>query len=456
MSTPENVLDQALAPDAQPPAELPTLVIVGRPNVGKSTLFNRITKSRRAIVGDEPGITRDRIRLEAEWKGRRFLVTDTGGMTFGDEDEFPTLINEQVRVALETADQIVFVVDGRAELTSTDRQLSDFLRRIERPVTVAVNKCDTPRQDETAAAAFYELGFERVVPISAEHDRNVPQLLEVVAAGFPVAKAPAETADRHIRVAIIGRPNTGKSTLLNRLIGEDRSIVSPTAGTTRDAVDATVERGQVKFTFVDTAGIRRKGKTTEMTEKLSVVMAQRHLRLADVALMMIDASEGVTQLDANIAGYAHEAGKGLILVVNKWDLLSGVEQAEFRRDVRDKLRYLEYAPIAIISALNGSKTESLYPLVRKTFREARKRVPTSELNRFVETVDFERATFAGGKRYRIAYVTQPRIAPPTFIFFTNRPEPFHFGFERFLINQLRERFGFEGTPILVRNKMKRR
>lgn len=443
--------------------DLPSIVIVGRPNVGKSTLFNRITKSRRSIVGNEPGITRDRIHLEVVWKQRRFLLTDTGGMTFGVEETFPVLINEQVRVAVGDADHIIFVVDGRTELTSTDKELAAWLRKTGRPVTVAVNKCDIDNRDGLASD-FFELGFDDPEPISAEHDRNIEQLLGRVTADIlpeediADVELPEEPEEepRLIRIAIIGRPNAGKSTLLNRLTGGEHAMVSPIAGTTRDAIDATVERDGVRFQIVDTAGIRRKGKTTEMAEKLSVMMAQRHLRMADVALMIVDAEEGVAALDANIAGYAHEAGKAVIVVVNKWDLISHTQQSDFRTKARDGLRFLDYAPIAFIAAKTGSKTDNLFPLIRKVFRESRKRVTTGELNRFLETVDFDRATSPGFKRPKIYYVTQARVAPPTFVFFTNLTEKFHFSYERFLINQIRERFGFEGSPIRILSRMKKR
>ena len=448
-------------PEEQP--KRPTLVVVGRPNVGKSTLFNRITRSRRAIVGDEPGITRDRIRMQAQWRDKRFELVDTGGMTFGVDEPFPVLTNEQVRKAIAEATHVLFVVDGRAEITAADRDVAQYLRETGRPVTVAVNKCDVPARDDLAAG-FYELGLGDPVPISAEHDRNVARLLDRALADFPgEAPEPEEAAEgeetaapRRIKVAIIGRPNAGKSTLLNRLTGGEHAIVSPIAGTTRDAVDVTVERDGVQFEFVDTAGIRKKGKTTEMAEKLSVVMAQRHVRMADVALMLIDAREGVSQIDGAIAGYAEEAGRAIVLVVNKWDQVKGKDQAEFRREVREALKYLDYAPIAFVSALKGSKTDSLFPLIRKVYRESRKRITTGELNRFVESVDFDRATVKGFKKPRIYYVTQARIAPPTFVFFTNRDEPFHFSFERFLLNQLRARFNFEGAPIRIKTRLSRK
>ncbi len=438
------------------PRERPSVVIVGRPNVGKSTLFNRITSSRRSIVGDEPGITRDRIRLAAEWNGRRFDLVDTGGMMFNEEDEFPVLISRQVKMAIESAAHVIFVVDGRSEISATDRELADLLRRSGKPLTLAVNKCDTGKQDKLAAG-FYELGIGEVFPISAEHALGMEGLLDHVTAGLTETGDGAEPPpERPIKVAIIGRPNVGKSTLLNRLTGEERSIVSATPGTTRDAVDEEVVHDGVPYVFIDTAGIRRKGKTREMAEKLSVVMAQRHIRLADVVVVLIDGAEGVTALDATIAGYAEQAGKALLLVVNKWDQVPPGEQRKFKEQIPDKLKFLEYAPAAFVSALTGSKVRRLFPLIGKVHRAAHRRVPTAELNRFVETVDFERATSPGGRKPKIHYVTQASIAPPTFVFFTNRAEKFHFAFERFLLNQLRKRFDFEGTPIVIKSRLKRR
>ena len=435
-------------------SERPTLVIVGRPNVGKSTLFNRITASRRSIVGNEPGITRDRIRMRAEWKGRVFDVIDTGGMVFGDEEEFPVLVNQQVREALDAASHVIFVVDGRSELTSTDRDLADLLRRGDKAATVAVNKCDTSAGD-ARAASFSELGFAACHPISAEHGRGIADLLDHATAGFPENEEGNEP-DRPIRVAIIGRPNAGKSTLLNRLTGQERAIVSPTPGTTRDAVDERVERRGKVYEFVDTAGIRRKGKTREMAEKLSVVMAQRHIRLADVILFLVDTAEGVSALDANIAGYAHEAGKAVVVIVNKWDLARDTKKSLFETNLRDKLKFLDYAPVRFVSALETKGVQQIFAAIHKVLRAARRRVPTAELNRFMESVDWERATYPGARRPKIRYVTQIETGPPTFIFFNSGTDRFHFSFERFLINQLRAAFDFEGTPVVVRARKKRR
>jgi GTP-binding protein len=429
----------------------PTVVIVGRPNVGKSTLFNRITGSRRAIVGNEPGITRDRIRLESQWKGRGFDVIDTGGMLFGESDEFPVLIGGQVQAAIDAAWQIVFVVDGRAEITVTDREMVDFLRRTGKPVTLAVNKCDTANH-QSLTAAFHELGISDVLPVSAEHGLGMDALLDHITKDFPEAEEQPEKD--LIRVAIIGRPNVGKSTLLNQLTGQKRSIVSATPGTTRDAVDEDVEHGKTTFRFVDTAGIRRKGKTTLMAEKLSVVMAQRHIRLADVVLILLDATQGVAGGDATIAGYAHEAGRALIVVVNKWDQASKEQRPAFQQQVRDQLRFLDYAPLVFLSALTGAGTLKLFPLVRKVYRASTRRIPTGELNRFLESVDFERTSTPGYRRQKIGFVTQPAVRPPTFVFFTNRGQKFHFSFERFLINQLRRAFDFEGTPLVIKTKRK--
>ena len=431
----------------------PQVVIVGRQNVGKSTLFNRITASRRSIVGDYPGMTRDRIRMPARWRGRPFELTDTGGMVFRAQERMSALVSEQVIGAIESADHVIFVVDGRSELTRTDFELTELLRRCGRPVSLAVNKCDTPALD-TLADSFGELGIGSVFGISAEHGRGVDKLLGNAARDFP-AGSDGNGPARPIRVAILGRPNVGKSTLLNRLTGAEFAIVSDMPGTTRDAVDAVVKHRGKAFEFVDTAGIRRKGKTREMAEKLSVVMARRHLRLADVALLLADPREGVTAQDTHIAGYAHEGGKACIIVANKWDLASRTA-ASFRRHVRGQLKMLSYAPVAFVSALTGERVASLFPLIAKVARSARTRVQTSELNRFLAEVDMDRVTVPGPRKPKLSYVTQVSVAPPTFLFFTNTRQPFHFGLERYLTNQLRARFGFVGTPIVVRSRHRRR
>lgn len=434
------------------PTRPPQLVIVGRQNVGKSTLFNRITSSRRSIVGDHAGLTRDRIRLPVKWQGKLFEVTDTGGMTFFEKEEIPSLVSERVRHAIDDADHVIFVVDGRTELTPTDRDLAQLLRRAGTQVSVAVNKCDTPSLN-SLALQFSELGFAAVFPISAEHGLGIEPLLSGATHGFPPDDDGDGNEDRPIRIAILGRPNVGKSTLLNRLVGGSPAIVSAVPGTTRDAVDAeAVHRGQ-RFVFVDTAGIRRKSKTKEMTEKLSIVMAQRHLRMAGVALLLIDPREGVTAQDTHIAGYIHDAGKACIVVANKWDVADRA-QGEFRRHVREELKMLPYAPVAFVSARTGLHVQSLFPLVKKADRAAQQRVPTAELNRFLAELDMERVTVPGRKP-KFTYLTQVATRPPTFLFFGGRKGPLHFGLERYLINQIRERFSFEGTPIVVRSRSRR-
>jgi GTP-binding protein len=424
---------------------LPTVVIVGRPNVGKSTLFNRITGQRRAIVGDEPGITRDRLHGVTDYHGRRFELIDTGGIVVDDSEYIPSQILKQARFALEGAAHIVFLVDGRAEITAPDRDLARMLLRLGKPVSLAVNKADTGAREDLAHD-FYSLGIRDIFPVSAEHGIGVDALVDHVTAGFPVV--PDEEPLHSVKVAIIGRPNVGKSTLLNALTGEDRAIVSPIAGTTRDSIDETVVRDGVGYTFVDTAGIRRKGKTKLMAEKLSVVMARRNIRMADVALIVMDASEGVLGLDATIAGYAHEGGSGVILCVNKWDLITDKKRKDFEQDLRDELKFLEYAPVVFLSAKTGAGVDRIFKLIREVYESATKRVTTGELNRFVERLRFEER--------KIYYITQASVRPPTFVLFTSRTAPLHFSDERYLVNQIRKQFGFRGTPIVLKTRGKER
>jgi GTP-binding protein len=435
------------------PQETPTVVIVGRPNVGKSTLFNRITRGRRSIVGDEPGITRDRITGEANFEGRRFELIDTGGIVVSDADYIPSQILKQAKVALQSASRVIFVVDGRSEITAADRELAEMLRKTGKPILLAVNKIDTG-VNEGLVHGFYELGLPDVHPVSAEHGTGVDAFLLHLTEGFPESEETgAETEEspaEPIKVAIIGRPNAGKSTLLNALVGEDRAIVSPVAGTTRDAVDETVTHAGTEYVFIDTAGIRRKGKTKMMAEKLSVVMARRHIRMANVVLMIMDATEGVLGLDATIAGYAHEGGRPVILCVNKWDLISNDKRKEFEENIRFHLKFLEYAPVVFLSAKTGNGVHRLFGIVKKVYASATHRVTTGELNRFVESLKFDER--------KILYITQAGVRPPSFIVFTDKAGPLHFSHERFLVNQLRKRFGFEGTPIelKIRGRLKRK
>lgn len=429
---------------------LPTVVIVGRPNVGKSTLFNAVLGDRRSIVGDEPGITRDRIYSETIYRGKRFGLIDTGGIIPHDVQLIPTQILKQARVALDIAAHILFVIDGRTEITSADRDLIQLLRTLGKPLSLVVNKIDA-RVRENLVPEFYSLGLGDPFAISAEHKLGLETLLDHVTAAFPMERDRTEEEEaapggkRLIKVAIIGRPNVGKSTMLNALVGAERAIVSPVAGTTRDAVDEHIEEGNTVYRFVDTAGIRRKGRTHEMTEKLSVVMARRHIRMANVVLLMIDAVEGVVGSDATIAGYAHEEGRAVILVVNKWDAVGDKGKRAFTETIRDELKFLDYAPVIFASALNKEGVRRIFSTVRHVFEAASKRVTTGELNRFVESLRFEGDV-------KVYYITQPSFRPPTFVVFTDKAENLHFSSERFLVNKLREHFGFEGTPIVIKAK----
>ena len=429
------------------PNEPPAIVIVGRPNVGKSTLFNRITGQRRAIVGDEPGITRDRLHSLATHEGRRFELIDTGGIVVSDAEYIPSQILKQARFALETAHHVIFLVDGRSEISASDRELAAMLRKLGKPVTLVVNKADTGAK-EALVHDFYSLGFSDVFPVSAEHGLGMDALLDHVTEGIPEEEDAGKP--QGIRVAIIGRPNAGKSTLLNALTGEERAIVSPIAGTTRDSIDEEVERDGTRFVFIDTAGIRRKGKTKLMAEKLSVVMARRNIRMADVVIVVMDATEGVLGLDATIAGYAHEGGRSVILCVNKWDLVTSADRKTFEEDVRYHLKFLEYAPVVFLSAKIGTGVNKLFPLIKECYESANHRVTTGELNRFVETLHFEER--------KILYITQAGIRPPAFVLFTDKSGPLHFSHERYLMNQLRKKFGFIGTPIelKIRGRSKRK
>src|SRR5579863_5202668 len=483
-------------------AGVPTLAIVGRPNVGKSTLFNRIVGSRRAIVGDEPGITRDRLYGDAEWRGRHLRIVDTGGILPEEKDFIPSEIFRQARVALDEAAAIVMVVDGRSELAGPDLELVRLLRKADRPLFLAVNKVDGEKQS-ALIDNFHRLGIREMFPVSAEHGRGIDDLLDAILKVLPEEPAAEESsasvpppvasasraplpepgtepevpttepeAAHETKVAIIGHPNVGKSTLLNALTASDRAIVSPIPGTTRDAVDEILEHNGRRFRFIDTAGIRRKGKTHLMAEKLSVVMARKHLEAADVALLVIDATEGVSQLDAAIAGYAHESGRSMIIVVNKWDLVTGGAQKPgrpskatrmreskrpgdreaYEERLRYDLKFLNYAPVVFISANTGKGVERIFPLLEKVATERRKRVTTSQMNRFIEHVDFERASVPMRQRVKILYMTQASVAPPTFVLFTNRAVKLHFSYQRFLENQIRKSFGFVGTPIWIKNR----
>ena len=507
-------------------ARLPSLVIVGRPNVGKSTLFNRLTGTRRSIVTNEPGITRDRIYGTADWRGRTIEVVDTGGIIPNEKALIPQEILRQARVAIDKAALLVLVVDSQAGLTPLDEELARLLRGTGKPFVVAVNKVDAPSQ-EANAGAFHRIGVP-VFPIAAEHGTGVDDLLDAVLEETKATESAEEekqTGHEPVEIAIVGRPNVGKSTLLNRLAGEERSIVSPIPGTTMDSVDTEVARDGHVYRFVDTAGIRRKGKTKLVAEKLSVVMARRGLERADVALLVVDSEQGVTQGDAQIASYAEQSGRSVIIVMNKWDLAAEaarqaaqaqrhantgkgksrqaataeghafpvasmraasrqtggsapvanrIESAEspatqfseidkgkllfdYEKLVREKLKFLSYAPIVFLSAKTGERANKLFRLIDQVAAARRRRVPTPELNRWLkEEVDLQRGTTPKSRPVRIYYITQAKTAPPTFLLFTNQRQPLHFSYERFLENQLRAKFDFTGTPVRFVQRLRKR
>jgi GTP-binding protein len=519
--------------------KLPSVVIAGRPNVGKSTLFNRLTRTRRSIVTNEPGITRDRIYGTANWLDRSFEVVDTGGMVPDDRAAIPAEILRQAKVAIESATLLVLVVDSRDGLTPLDEELARLLRRTGKPIVVAANKVDS-QQQESLTGPLHSLGLP-VIPLSAEHGYGMDNLLDYIVEHASIASSDARVDEgvppesemteseeaagdgkEHprakkeatpVQVAIIGRPNVGKSALLNQLAGEERSIVSPIAGTTRDSVDTLVQHAEKLYRFVDTAGIRRKGKTTELSEKLSVIMARKSLERTDVALLIVDASQGVASGDATIADYAGQSGCSVIIVMNKFDLalesarkalveeetkgssdrVSRRERAatfakvkgyrppagkrneeqsrsrslraltdpaslmkEYEALVRGKLKFLAYAPIVFVSALTGENVEKLYPLIEHVAAARRKRISTGEINRWLKSVDLERGTSPATRKVKIYYMTQASSAPPTFVLFTNQPARLHFSYERFLENRLRESFDFIGAPIRFLQRVKER
>ena len=442
---------------------LPLVAIIGRPNVGKSTLFNRLTGSRKSIVGDEPGITRDRIYGEVEWKAKTFELVDTGGIVPDDEAIIPANIFKQAGFAIAKAEAIIWVVDARAGITPLDEEIGVYLRNIGKPIFIAANKAET-RKVEEEAGEFYQFGFE-LTPVSAEHGTSVGDLLDQVFDVLTFEEEVEEEPSDEIKLAIIGRPNVGKSSLLNKLLGEERVIVSPIAGTTRDAIDTHLTVGGQKFLIIDTAGIRRKGKTTEMAEKMSVIMARKSLERADVAIMIIDATEGVTHLDANIAGYAVDSGCSVILVVNKWDALEEKETNtiyRFEDDLRQKMKFLSWSPMVTISALTGQRVTNILPLVVKANEARNLRVPTSQLNKFFEEniSQPKGGATASGKgtmsHIKMQYITQGGLRPPLFVLFTSggTQSGLHFSYLRYIENRLREEFEFFATPIRLKEKHK--
>jgi GTPase len=436
------------------------VAIVGRPNVGKSTLFNRLCGSRRSIVGDEPGITRDRIYSSVQWNGQTISVLDTGGIIPEAQETIPARILDQVAAAISESDLVMMIVDGRAGITPLDQQLLPMIRKTGKPIWTVVNKIDSPEL-ESYAAPFYEFGAERVFPVSAEHGPGTAELLDSIAAlakerPDAVAAQPDE-AGEEIGVAVVGRPNVGKSSLVNRLLGFERSIVTDVPGTTRDAVDTVLALNGTRYRIIDTAGIRRKGKTEGRVEKVSVVMAQKSLSRADVALLLIDADEGVTKLDSTIGGYASESGCSVIIVLNKWDLVEKDTHTleEFTDNIHRRMKYLAYAPILAVSAVTGQRVTKLLDMIRRAYEARHVRVPTGTLNNLFVPETAERfAVQDPHQRLKIRYITQARSDPPTFVVFTSGRDRLHFSTERYLVNQLREQFGFFATPVRIRQRQK--
>ncbi|MCP4427122.1 MAG: ribosome biogenesis GTPase Der [Chloroflexi bacterium] len=434
------------------------VALVGRPNVGKSTLFNRIVGRRLAVVSDVPGTTRDRLYAESEWNGVAFTLVDTGGIevTQGwhteplseDSERFLPLIRQQARAAILDADVIVHVVDGRQGITAADREVADILRRSKKPTLIAANKLESTKLWETAYE-FYELALGEVFPTSALHGSGTGDLLDAIVHAAPQVE-PSDEEDDTVKIAILGRPNAGKSTLLNKLIGEERAIVSPIAGTTRDAIDTRLKWHGQTFTLIDTAGIRRRGKIDPGVEKYSVLRAIKALQRADVALLLIDAAEGITAQDAHIAGMLVEESAGVIVLVNKWDLVvkDTFTINEFESQIRQELNFLPYAPLLFISAKIGQRVGKILPQVLEVNEARQQRVPTAALNKLMrEAVTRHPPPSKGGKRVKFFYATQPSVAPPLFIFFVNKPEWVNFSYRRYLENRLRETFPFPGSPI---------
>ena len=435
----------------------PIIAIVGRPNVGKSTLFNKLIGERRSIVEDTPGVTRDRIYGETEWRGRKLILIDTGGIEPKTDDIILSQMKTQAQIAIDTADVIVFLCDVRTGVTANDRDIAVMLKKSGKPIVPAINKCDSIGRPPMEFYEFYELGFDReLIQVSSIHGSGSGDILDACLEELGDFEDVPEETDR-IKVAVIGKPNAGKSSIINRMVGENRLIVSDIAGTTRDAVDTNVDNEYGKYTFIDTAGIRRQSKIDDKIEHFSVLRAHMAVERADVCLLMIDAEKGITEQDEKIAGIAHEAGKATIIVVNKWDLIEKDNSTvnEFNNRIRLALAYMPYAPIFYVSAKTGQRVATLYEKINQVFAQATQRVTTGMLNDVLgDAMIRVQPPSDKGKRLKIYYMTQISVAPPTFVIFCNNVELFHFSYQRFIENCLRDTFGFEGTPIKLIIRMK--
>ncbi len=435
----------------------PVVAIIGRPNVGKSTFFNYIVGSRISIVEDTPGVTRDRIYGESNWRGRNFTLIDTGGIEPEKNDVILTQMRLQANIAIDIADVIIFVTDVRQGVTAADAEIALMLKKSKKPIILVCNKADSFQKFQSDIYEFYNLGIGDPMPVSASNAQGIGDVLDKVYDNLPKEADNDEDSER-IKVAVIGKPNVGKSSLINKILGENRNIVSNIAGTTRDAIDSYFENEHGKYTFIDTAGIRRKSKVTERIEKYSVLRSLFAIERADVCLMLIDANEGVTEQDAKIAGEAHEAGKGIIIVVNKWDEYekdTGTLE-KYRKAIYEKLSYLSYAPVMFISAKTGQRVDKLFGMINDVAEQNAKRVTTSQLNQVInEAIAIVQPPSDKGKKLKIFYGTQASTKPPTFVIFVNSKDLFHFSYERYLVNQIRKEFGLEGTPIriIVREKL---
>ena len=434
---------------------LPVVAIVGRPNVGKSTIFNRLVGERIAIVEDKPGVTRDRLYGKGEWLDQYFHVIDTGGIEFGETDEILTQMRHQAELAIDEADVIIMIADSRTGATDADLELARMLSRTGKPVVLAVNKVDNPEM-RAEIYDFYTLGLGEPFPVSGSHGLGLGDVLEEVVRHFP-AKEEEDQADDVIRVSIIGRPNVGKSSLTNAILGEERVIVSDVAGTTRDAIDTPFERDGQQYVLVDTAGMRKRGKVYETTEKYSVMRAMRAIEESDVVLVVLNGEEGIIEQDKKIAGYAHEAGRAVIIIVNKWDALEKDDKTmnRFTELIREEFKYLDYAPILYVSAKTKQRVHTILPKVNQVAEAHSMRVPTSVLNDLITDATIMTPPPSDrGKRLKINYATQATVKPPTFILFVNDPELMHFSYERYIENKIREAFVFEGTPIRIWTRKK--